>query len=156
MALLLALSVSACNRSDDDMDMVDIDDDASTSGIDQEDETDLDDQEMTIDQMVKVDSPVAEATITNPVKISGKAVGSMYFEGTFPITIEDFSGKVIGTGQAKVTDDANWMTEDWVEFTADVAFTKPAAGTTGYIVLKKDNPSGEADNEMSLQIPVKF
>ncbi len=48
------------------------------------------------------------------------------------------------------------MTDAFVPFTATLTYPAQPAGSTGTLVLKKDNPSGEPVNDMSLTIPIQF
>ncbi|MFH0928088.1 MAG: GerMN domain-containing protein [bacterium] len=100
--------------------------------------------------LIRVDAPIAGSTVASPVTISGQARGSWYFEGSFPIEIKDASGMVIGQGVATAKSD--WMTNDFVLFTAKIAFS--GASGDGSIVLKRDNPSGLPQNDNQLKIPV--
>ena len=91
-----------------------------------------------------------------PLVISGKARGPWYFEASFPITIVDWDGRIIGEGHAEATSD--WMTTEFVPFKATVPFVLPpdTAYKRGAIILKKDNPSGLPQNEDSFEIPIVF
>jgi hypothetical protein len=48
------------------------------------------------------------------------------------------------------------MTADFVPFTATLNFTKPSYGNNGFLILKKDNPSGLPEHDDALEIQVKF
>jgi hypothetical protein len=99
--------------------------------------------------------PTAGALITSPVIATGEARGTWYFEASFPITLEDSSGNVIGEGYAEAQSD--WMTEDFVPYISiPITFSPQTPGSTGTLVLYKDNPSGEADKDDWLEIPVTF
>lgn len=100
-----------------------------------------------------VDEPKANSKVFSPVEIKGKARGNMFFEASFGIDITDANGLVLGSGTATATD--NWMTEDFVPFTATIYRAKSGM-EKGYIVLKKDNPSGLPENDLSIKIPVQF
>jgi hypothetical protein len=50
--------------------------------------------------------------------------------------------------------EGGWMTIDLVKFESEITFT--TTEKTGYIVIKKDNPSGLPENDASLKVPVKF
>ncbi len=105
---------------------------------------------------IVMNTPVRDSVITSPVTITGKARGTWYFEASFPITIVDWDGLIIGQGIAQAQSD--WMTEDFVPFTATINFT--VATDTPYrrgaIILKKDNPSDLPEHDDALEIPVKF
>ena len=103
---------------------------------------------------VVVTSPAAGATITSPVTIIGSAKGTYYFEASFPIEIRDQSGNVIGQGHAEAGSD--WMTVDFVPFSATVTFTSPGAGQSGVIRLKNDNPSGDPARDLYFDLPITF
>ncbi len=90
--------------------------------------------------------------VTNPIKIEGKARGTWFFEATFPIQLIDADGNVLSTGFGQAIDD--WMTEDFVNFTATLTFTKPTSTKHALLVLSKDNPSGNPDFDQSIFIPV--
>ncbi len=101
---------------------------------------------------VVVDSPLAGATIKSPLTITGRAKGTWYFEATFPIRLLDSSGNEIATTHADAQ--GEWMTEDFVPFTATLEFTAtPGSGT---LVMQKDNPSGDPVNDKSVSVPVSF
>ncbi|MFZ2193090.1 MAG: Gmad2 immunoglobulin-like domain-containing protein [Candidatus Moraniibacteriota bacterium] len=96
--------------------------------------------------------------ISSPVTISGKARGSWFFEGSFPIEIYDDNNKLLIATTALFVPKSEidtWMTEDFVDFKSVVNFNEPSADS-GYILFKKDNPSGIAENNESFKLPVKF
>lgn len=100
-----------------------------------------------------VDSPSANSKIASPIKISGTAKGTMYFEGSFEIKILDKNDNELGKGPA--TAQTDWMTEDFVPFQATVTFNQPTTAT-GFIVLKKDNPSGLPENDLEVKMDITF
>ncbi len=92
-------------------------------------------------------------TISSPLIITGEA-RLWYFEASFPVKLLDRSGKTLV--QTYASADGDWMTEEWVPFTAELVFTPGSAGTRGTLVLSKDNPSGLPENDDRVEIPVKF
>jgi len=102
---------------------------------------------------IKLTSPVAGATVSSPLEISGEALGSWYFEGEFTVTMTDANGAEIATAVA--TAQGEWMTESYVPFTATIAFTKQSA-QSGYLVLKKSNPSGQVANDQEYKVKINF
>ncbi len=103
--------------------------------------------------LIRVDAPRPNAVIQSPLQIEGQARGTWFFEADFPIELLDAEGQVIGTAIA--TAQGEWMTEEFVPFTATLTFTDPAEGT-GTLILIKDNPSDLEELDDSLEIPVKF
>jgi hypothetical protein len=63
------------------------------------------------------------------------------------------TGQLLGQGIAQAQ--ADWMTEEFVPFTATLEFAAPKAGK-GSLILKKDNPSDLRQYDDELRIPVKF
>jgi hypothetical protein len=118
---------------------------------------------LTADQIAKMDlikiySPRPNTAIQSPLVVTGTARGSWFFEGSFPVTLVDWDGLIIGEGIAKTNAGANWMTKDFVPFTATLTFkvNKKAYSNKGTLILRKDNPSGLPQNNDSLEIPVVF
>lgn len=108
----------------------------------------------TIDNLIAVDAPFKNATVSSPLVISGTARGTWYFEASAPIELRDASGKVIV--QSYVEAQSDWMTEDFVPFKTTLIFPTQPAGSTGTLVLQNDNPSGDPERQKELLIPVKF
>ncbi len=103
-----------------------------------------------------LDSPKPNQKIKSPVKVTGSARGSWFFEASFPIFIVDWDGKIIGTGVAQAKGD--WMTNEFVPFEANISYELESNvySKKGAIILKKDNPSGLPENDDALEIPIEF
>jgi hypothetical protein len=106
-----------------------------------------------VDVSIKVTQPEANTLVVSPLVIKGEAKGSWFFEASFPIKLLDDKGTVLAQGTAQAQ--GNWMTEDFVPFTAQLNFSKPSA-TAGSLILSKDNPSGLPANDRQIVIPVNF
>lgn len=107
----------------------------------------------TDENALTVSAPVQDSLIKSPVKITGQAVGSWFFEGTFPSQVTDASGTVLGTGSLKAN--GEWMTPKNVPFSGILIFKKSTT-PTGFIVLHNDNPSGLKENAREFKLPVRF
>lgn len=107
-----------------------------------------------VEDMIVIDAPVSGGQIASPLQVTGRARGNWYFEASFPVILKTSGGTVLATVPAQAQGD--WMTTDWVPFTATLTFTPPAPGSTGVLILQKDNPSGEPQNDDSRTIPVVF
>jgi hypothetical protein len=105
-------------------------------------------------QMIEVTSPLPDTSMTSPMTLTGKARGPWYFEASFPIELRDANNVLIAkaVGQAQ----GDWMTEDFVPFTATLTFPPQPAGSQGVLTFKNDNPSGEPQNSMMFDVPVIF
>ncbi len=103
---------------------------------------------------VQVASPTPNQTVASPLVITGQAVGNWFFEASFPVELLNSQNQVIGQGIAQAQGD--WMTTNFVPFTAQIVFPPQTPGSTGTLVLKKDNPSGEPQFDAQATVPVMF
>jgi hypothetical protein len=104
------------------------------------------------DDLIVLDTPLPQSSVQSPLKISGRARGSWYFEASFPVKLYDAKHKLISQTVAQAQSD--WMTNDYVPFTATLTFISTTAN--GTLVLEKDNPSGLPQNENQLAVPITF
>ena len=103
---------------------------------------------------IKVATPTQGQIIQSPLLIKGEAHGPWYFEATFPVVLTNWDGLIIAEGYATAQD--NWMTEEFVPFTAELTFEKPEYGKRGALILQKDNPSGLPENDDAIEISILF
>jgi len=89
--------------------------------------------------------------VRSPLTIKGKARGNWFFEASFPVQMKDSGGKLIG--QTIATAEGDWMTVDYVPFTATLTFSAPAS-TSAQIILIRDNPSGLPEHDKQIAVPV--
>ncbi len=110
--------------------------------------------------LIKVNSPVVNSVVSSPLIISGEARGNWYFEASFPVNLVNWDGLIIAQGIA--TAQSDWMTENFVPFTAELEFVNPYTEGSqdfmkrGALILQKDNPSGLPENDDALEIPIRF
>jgi hypothetical protein len=102
---------------------------------------------------ILLQSPLPNDVVTSPLIVTGSARGTWYFEASFPVRLLDGNGNEIAITPAQANGD--WMTEDFVPYTAVLEFAPPAT-PNGTLVLQKDNPSGLPEYDQSLEIPVLF
>lgn len=103
--------------------------------------------------LIKATDPRPNATIASPLTVRGAARGNWYFEASFPVELVDAEGNRLAQVPAQAQ--GEWMTTEFVPFTATLTFTAPTS-STGTLLLHKDNPSGLPENEDVLRIPVRF
>ena len=110
--------------------------------------------------MIVLTTPIQDAVITTPLKITGKARGGWYFEASFPVVLTDWDGKIIAEGPAAAVGD--WMTSEFVPYTATLNYVSPYKTgdpdfmKRGTLILKNDNPSGLPENDRAIEIAVRF
>jgi glucose/arabinose dehydrogenase len=106
-----------------------------------------------VSDLIIVTIPKLTSSVESPLTVQGRARGFWFFEGSFPVRLEDANGKIIATGIA--TAQREWMTEDFIPFEAILKFAKPST-SDGTLILEKDNPSGLPEHDASIKIPVQF
>ena len=109
--------------------------------------------ELEKNDLIRLESPRPNASVTSPLQLKGEARGTWFFEASFPVNIIDANGVVLGSVSAQAT--GEWMTTEFVPFTTTLVFTQPTT-TTGFLILKKDNPSGLPEHDDELKIPISF
>ncbi len=100
---------------------------------------------------ILVDAPAPNAAVLKTFTVSGKARGPWYFEASFPVVVTDANGAVLA--QIPAHADGDWMTNDFVPFSASITISNGYAGPAT-VTLKKDNPSGEPQNEASVSYEI--
>mgnify|MGYP003452599782 CR=1 FL=1 len=106
------------------------------------------------DNLIKVSYPKPDEKVSSPLVIRGEARGNYFFEASFPVVLTNWDGLIIAEGIAQAQ--GEWMTEDFVPFVANLEFTKPDYGERGFLILKKDNPSGLPEHDFAIEIPIYF
>ncbi len=104
--------------------------------------------------LILLDSPLPGAHISSPLTIKGQARGTWFFEGDFPVMLLDAHGQKVAESHA--TAQGEWMTKNFVDFEGTIAFPGSFSGRNGTLILKKDNPTGLAEFDDFLKIPVTF
>src|SRR3989338_8039421 len=112
--------------------------------------------------LIVVDEPSPLETITSPLTVKGRARGTWYFEASFPIVLTDWDGRIIAEHYAQAK--GEWMTTNFVPFEGELEFESPVfSGVNkdhfsrrGYLIFKKDNPSGLPEHDDALEIPIWF
>jgi len=109
----------------------------------------------TSDNEIIVLSPKAGDNISSPLAISGQAKGSWFFEATAPVDLVDWDGRIIASGY--ITAQADWMTEEFVDFTGELVFDNSGAiYPRGALILRADNPSGLPQFDRAVEIPIMY
>lgn len=108
------------------------------------------------DDRIHIESPLPGSEITSPFTVTGTARGTWFFEGSFPISVVNWDGLIIGEGYA--TADGEWMTTEFVPFTGTITYTIPP-GTPydrGTVIFRKDNPSGLPEHDDAREVSIIF
>lgn len=105
-------------------------------------------------ELIRVFAPRVNEVVKSPLTVVGEARGTWFFEATFPVVVVDWDGRIIGEGYATAQD--NWMTEDFVPFSATITFIIPELYDRGAVILQKSNPSGLPEYDDALEVFVTF
>ncbi|MEX0919081.1 MAG: Gmad2 immunoglobulin-like domain-containing protein [Candidatus Paceibacterota bacterium] len=103
--------------------------------------------------LIRLNTPRPGSEVTSPLAITGQARGTWFFEANFPVALFDDNGKELARSFASAKDD--WMTEEFVSFSANLEFSRPTTAT-GTLILERANPSGLEEQANSLIIPINF
>lgn len=103
--------------------------------------------------LIQIELPFPGAVTGKDFSIIGKARGYWFFEASFPIEVLDKNGKVLATVIGQPRDGDSWMTENFVNFKADVKVPQSYIGPAT-IVIHKDDPSGMPENAASISFPI--
>lgn len=110
--------------------------------------------ELELIDLIRLNNPRPNQEISSPLTIVGEARGPWFFEGDFPVLLLDSRGKEIALGIASASD--NRTTDNFVSFRATLKFDVPIVFKSGTLILKKANPSALAQNDVQLEVPLKF
>ncbi|MDD2907698.1 MAG: PQQ-dependent sugar dehydrogenase [Candidatus Gracilibacteria bacterium] len=111
----------------------------------------IDKQSFTDDEnKIKAD---IEVNKNNEILINGEASGTWYFEAVFGIELVDENNNMLY--QSYTTADSDWMTTDYVPFHSLFKYEDPKTDY-GYIIFKKDNPSGLKENDLEKKVKIKI
>ncbi len=109
--------------------------------------------ENTLADKIKISSLRPAQKVASPLKITGEARGNWFFEAQFSAKMLGEKGEIIGEGI--MTTDGGWMTAEFVPFAGEIVF-KASDSAKGKLILEKANPSGLAENNETLIVPVVF
>lgn len=110
-------------------------------------------QTSSIGDMIRNLNVEADQRVTSPLELTGEARGIWFFEANFPIEIVDANGEQVAESFA--TAEGEWMTEDFVPFTATITFENPET-SEGTLIFHRANPSGLPENADRVELPVRF
>jgi hypothetical protein len=108
-----------------------------------------------LQDVIVATAPEANAVITSPFKVEGKAIGNWYLNNQLTAILQDADGKVLVTKQLNAL--STTQTDDFVPFVAAIDFNAADAGTPkGRLLIQKTNTSYTTGESGPLVIPVKF
>ncbi len=107
-----------------------------------------------LSDLIRVEQPLPNNEISSPLQITGEARGQWYFEGDFPVVLQDMDYNTLATGVAQAK--GRWMTTDFVPFELTLEYGDAPDDERGYLLFKKSNASGKPEMDRSYRVPVLF
>lgn len=98
---------------------------------------------------IELTTPRPNDSITSPLPIRGKALGSWYDGSTLEVRVLDIHRDEIAKGEANTANYTNQI--KFAPFSGTVTFEKPVFGTIGSVIIVN-----KSDDTKSLEIPVAF
>ena len=102
---------------------------------------------------IRIEKPTAGSTVSFPLKITGEARGNWYFEAEFTVRLVQ-NGTELAVAIVKAQDD--WMTSDYVPFSATMNFDAEDHSGAASLVFKNNNASGKPELDKKFTIPVEI
>ncbi len=100
---------------------------------------------------IQVELPTPGSVTGKTFTVMGKARGNWFFEASFPVEVRDTKGELLASTHAEAKGD--WMTEEFVPFTAEVSIPEAFIGSA-VLILRRDNASGLPEHAASISIPL--
>lgn len=88
--------------------------------------------------------------VKSPLYLKGRAPGYWFFEASAPVVVTNWDGLIIG--ESYITAVGEWTTEDYVSFEGVISFANTEYGDYGFLILQKDNPSGDSQFDDAVEI----
>ena len=105
------------------------------------------------EQGILISLPKANEKIQSPLLIEGKAKGTWFFEAQFNAVLLDDYGNELG--EAILTAESDWMTEELVDFKGELAFDG-SLSSSGTLRFLSSNPTGLPEYQKVYEILVQF
>lgn len=103
-----------------------------------------------VSDYIKVTSPQPFAKVSETLIVKGEARGTFFFEGDFPVEVIAEDGTTI---QHYAMTDGDWMSEEFVPFTAEIDISSIAPQDV-VLKLHRNNPSDYRENDMVMELPL--
>lgn len=97
--------------------------------------------------------PDFNQTVSCPINFTGRIPGNWFFEASAVAQLIDQDGNELST--TIVTTTGEWMTTEPLLFSTQIECPEDCP-STGSILFIKENPSGQPENNDSIEIPIKF
>ncbi|WP_044102562.1 Gmad2 immunoglobulin-like domain-containing protein [Neolewinella persica] len=107
--------------------------------------------ERPLNELIQIDGIYPGSIIGSPYRVTGKAKQSWYFEGDFPVLLQDENGTLLSSAPATALDSRKGS--GWIPFKADIIFIA-APNTEARLIFKLDNPSETEGFQRAIEVPI--
>jgi hypothetical protein len=107
--------------------------------------------ERPLNELIQIDGIYPGSIIGSPYRVTGKAKYSWFFEGDFPVTLEDENGNSLCTAPAMALDSRRGP--GWIPFKVDIIFIA-APNTEARLIFRLDNPSETEGFQRAIEVPI--
>jgi hypothetical protein len=111
------------------------------------------DKNASAEKGIRIENPTAGSTVSFPIEITGEAKGNWFFEAEFTVRLVQ-NGNELALAIVKAQDE--WMTSDYVPFSATMNFDTEGHTGEASLVFKNSNPSGNPELDKEFTIPVEI
>lgn len=105
------------------------------------------------EQELVVDNVDSETPISSPFTITGRARSTWFADGSFAVSVQDYTGEDLGGGEARAAGEAD--AQGYVPFEAVITFVPPQSSLL-IISFEKANPGGRAADDFSHGMTVPY
>ncbi len=104
---------------------------------------------------VLISTPESNQLISSPLLVKGKISRTWFFEGQLVLQLIDEDNNSLATGVAVA--DGDWLNEELVEYVGLLEYNPETIEVeSGFLAISKDNPSGLAENQGRIIMPLRF
>lgn len=103
---------------------------------------------------LEVTDPKPNAVVSSPLAVAGRATESWFANGRLAIVLMDAAGNIVTHAPAEGV----WAEQDaaFIPFALTLQFEMPTTTTSGLLVIRNENPSGDPSLDLLFAIPVRF
>lgn len=111
------------------------------------------DKNTSAEKGIQVEKPTAGSSVSFPLEITGEAKGNWYFEAEFTVRLVKDGNEL---ALAIVKAQGEWMTSDYVPFSATMNFDAEGHAGKASLVFKNNNASGKPELDKEFTVPVEI
>lgn len=111
------------------------------------------DENASAEKGIRVEKPTVGSTVSFPLEITGETRGNWFFEAEFTVRLVQNGNEL---ALAIVKAQGEWMTSDYVPFSATMNFDAEGHSGAASLVFKNNNASGKPELDKEFSMPVEI